>query len=204
VWAVKGLPNGHRLISSYTAKFLVEYDASGKEIWKFEDLPNKPYSVQRLPNGNTLVPVYGNEILEIRPDKSFARRIRVPETVKWAEQLENGRILVVFYSTGRIAELDDQGSILWEVGGMGNPYSVERLANGNTLVANRRNNKVVEVDREGNMVWSYDAAPSLYRAQRLPDGNTLVVSSGGAVEVDAGGEVVWQKNENGLRGIDRY
>jgi HEAT repeat protein len=204
VWAVKGLPNGHRLISSYTAKFLVEYDASGKEIWKFEDLPNKPYSVQRLPNGNTLVPVYGNEILEIRPDKSFARRIRVPETVKWAEQLENGRILVVFYTTGRIAELDDQGSILWEVGGMGNPYSVERLANGNTLVANRRNNKVVEVDREGNMVWSYDAAPSLYRAQRLPDGNTLVVSSGGAVEVDAGGEVVWQKNENGLRGIDRY
>ena len=87
---------------------------------------------------------------------------------------------------------------------MGNPYSVERLTNGNTLVANRRNNKVVEVDREGQMVWFYDAAPSLYRAQRLPDGNTLIVSSGGAVEVDAGGEVVWQKNENGLRGIDRY
>ena len=71
VWAVKGLPNGHRLISSYTDKFLVEYDAIGKEIWRFDDLPNKPYSVQRLPNGNTLVPIYGNEILEIRPGQIF-------------------------------------------------------------------------------------------------------------------------------------
>ena len=204
VWAVRGLPNGHRLVASYTSRFLVEFDAAGKEVWRFDDLPNKPYSVQRLPNGNTLVPIYGNEILEIRPDKSFARRIRVPETVKWADQLDNGRILVVFYNTGRIAELDEQGQIVWEVGGMGNPYSVQRLTNGNTLVANRRNNKVVEVDRDGQIVWSYDAKPSLYRAQRLPDGNTLIVSSSGAVEVDTDGEIVWERNETGLRGIDRY
>ncbi len=204
VWAVEGLPNGHRLISSYSKKFLVEYDAKGKEVWRVENLPGKPYSVQRLPNGNTLVPIYGSDILEIRPDKTIARRIRVPETVKWAQQLPNGRILVVLYNTGRIAELDDQGHILWQVGGMGNPYSVERLANGNNLVANRRNNKVVEVDREGEIVWSYDAKPSLYRAERLPDGNTLIVSSAGAVEVDSSGEIVWQKNENGLRGIDRF
>ena len=204
VWAVKGLNNGHRLIASYTSKFLVEYDAKGKEVWRFDNLPNKPYSVQRLPNGNTLVPIYGNEILEIRPDKSFARRIRLPETVKWAEQLENGRILVVLYSSGRIAELDEQGQILWSVGGMGQPYAVQRLTNGNTLVSNRRNNQVVEVDRNGQVVWSYNSKPSLYRAQRLPDGNTLIVSSTGAVEVDPGGEVVWQRNETGLRGIDRY
>lgn len=204
VWAVEGLMNGHRLIASYTSKFLVEYDAAGKEVWRFDNLPNKPYSVQRLPNGNTLVPVYGQEILEIRPDKTFARRIKVPETVKWAEQLENGRILVVFYTSGRIAELDPQGQILWSVAGMGQPYSVQRLANGNTLVANRRNNQVIEVDRSGQTVWSYAAKPSLYRAQRLPDGNTLIVCSTGAMEVNPSGEIVWQRSESGLRGIDRY
>lgn len=204
VWAVEGLPNGHRLVASYTSRFLVEYDANGKEVWRFDNLPNKPYSVQRLPNGNTLVPIYGNEILEIRPDKKFHRRIRVPETVKWAQQLDNDRILVVFYNSGRIAELDYEGRILWEVGGMGQPYSVERLGNGNTLVANRTENKVVEVDRDGQVVWSYNARPSVYRAQRLPNGNTLIVSSAGAVEVDPTGEVVWEKTENGLRGIDRY
>lgn len=204
VWAVEGLMNGHRLIASYTSKFLVEYDAAGKEVWRFDDLPNKPYSVQRLPNGNTLVPIYGQEILEIRPDKTFARRIKVPETVKWAEQLENGRILVVFYTSGRIAEIDTQGQILWSVGGMGQPYSVQRLDNGNTLVANRRNNQVLEVDRSGQTVWSYAAKPSLYRAQRLADGNTLIVSSTGAIEVNPRGEIVWQRSESGLRGIDRY
>jgi hypothetical protein len=204
VWAVQGLPNGHRLVASYTARFLVEYDASGKEVWRIDDLPNKPYSVQRLPNGNTLVPIYGNEILEIRPDKKFHRRIRVPETVKWAQQLDNERILVVFYNSGRIAELDYEGRILWEVGGMGQPYSCERLPNGNTLIANRTENKVVEVDRDGEIVWTYKAKPSVYRAQRLSNGNTLIVSSAGAVEVDPAGEVVWEKNENGLRGIDRY
>ncbi len=204
VWAVKGLENGHRLIASYTSRFLVEYDARGREVWRFDNLPNKPYSVQRLPNGNTLVPIYGNELLEIRPDKSFARRIKLPETVKWAEQLENGRILVVFYNTGRIAELDEQGRVLWDVTGMGQPYSVERLANGNTLVANRRNNQVVEVDRLGKIVWSYNAKPSLYRAQRLQDGNTLIVTSVGAFEITPGGEVAWQRLETGLRGIDRY
>jgi hypothetical protein len=204
VWAVQGLPNGHRLVASYTSRFLVEYDASGKEVWRVDELPNKPYSVQRLPNGNTLVPIYGNEILEIRPDKKFHRRIRVPETVKWAQQLDNERILVVFYNSGRIAELDYEGQIIWEVGGMGQPYSVERLANGNTLVANRTENKVVEVDRDGQVVWTYKARPSVYRAQRLANGNTLIVSSAGAVEVDPAGEVVWERNENGLRGIDRY
>ena len=119
VWAVKGLSNGHRLVASYTSKFIVEYDGAGKEVWRFDNLPNKPYSVQRLPNGNTLVPIYGNELLEIRPDKTFARRIRLPETVKYAEQLENGRILVVLYSSGRIAELDEQGERLLEIGRFG-------------------------------------------------------------------------------------
>ncbi len=204
VWTVRGLENGHRLVASYTGKFLVEYDNAGKEVWRFDDLPNKPYSIQRLPNGNTLVPVYGNEILEIRPDKTFARRIRLPETVKWAEQLENGRILVVFYNSGRIAELDNEGEVLWQVAGMGQPYSVERLGNGNTLVANRRNNQVVEVDRDGKIVWSFGAKPSLYRAQRLRNGNTLIVTSAGAVEIDPAGETVWSRDESGLRGIDRY
>ena len=204
VWTVRGLENGHRLVASYTGKFLVEYNNSGKEVWRFDDLPDKPYSIQRLPNGNTLVPIYGNELLEIRPDKTFARRISLPEPVKWAEQLENGRILVVFYTTGRIAELDELGHVLWQVGGMGQPYSVQRLGNGNTLVANRRNNQVVEVDRDGKVVWSYSSKPSLYRAQRLRNGNTLIVSSAGAVEIDPAGETVWERNESGLRGIDRY
>ncbi|WP_166819753.1 outer membrane protein assembly factor BamB family protein [Thalassoroseus pseudoceratinae] len=203
-WGCEGLPNGHRLIASYTGKFLVEFDAAGDEVWRFEELPDKPYSVQRLPNGNTLVPCYGGQLLEIRPDKSIAWELELPERAKSAQMLESGNILLVLYNSGRVVEINRDGTIVWEVEGMERPYSVQRLPNGHTLVANRTENRVVEINRAGEELWSYQSEPSLYRAQRLPDGHTLIVSSAGLVEVDSAGNVVWSREEAGLRGADRY
>ncbi len=203
-WGCQGLSNGHRLIASYTGKFLVEFDAAGEEVWRFDELPDKPYSVQRLPNGNTLVPCYGGQLLEIRPDKSVAWELELPERAKSAQMLESGNILLVLYNSGRVVEIDRDGTVVWEVEGMERPYSVQRLPNGHTLVANRTENRVVEINRAGEELWSFQSEPSLYRAQRLPDGHTLVVSSAGLVEVDSTGTVVWSRDEAGLRGADRY
>ncbi len=203
-WGCEGLANGHRLIASYTGKFLVEFDAAGDEVWRFDELPDKPYSVQRLPNGNTLVPCYDGQLLEIRPDKSIAWELELPERAKSAQMLESGNILLVLYNSGRVVEIDREGTIVWEVEGMERPYSVQRLPNGHTLVANRTENRVVEINRAGEELWSFQSEPSLYRAQRLPDGHTLIVSSAGLVEVDNAGTVVWTREEAGLRGADRY
>jgi outer membrane protein assembly factor BamB len=204
VWACRGLPNGHRLVASYTGKMLVEYDATGEVVWKCVELPDKPYDVQRLPNGNTLVPCYNGEIVEVRPDHGIAWRLQLPERAKSAQALENGNILLVLYSSGRVVEIDRSGEVVWEAAGMDRPYSVQRLSNGNTLVANRTGNRVVEIDRQGTEVWSYEAKLSLYQAQRLPDGGTLVVGSSGVVEVDRQGREVWSLPQNGLRGAHRY
>jgi outer membrane protein assembly factor BamB len=204
VWGCQGLPNGHRLAASYTGKAVVEYDASGKVVWQYTDLPDKPYGVQRLPNGNTLVPCYDNELIEIRPDKSIAWQFRLPERAKAAQMLENGNVLLAYYTSGRVVEMNREGQVVWEVGNMQRPYFVQRLPDGHTLVANRTGDRVVEVDHDGKEVWSYVARPSLYAAQRLPGGNTLVVSSSGLVEVDRAGTVVWSRPESGMRGVCRY
>jgi len=48
---VEVLPNNHVLVTQYTE--VAEYDTSGRQVWKAPF--QRPTSVQRLPNGNTLV-----------------------------------------------------------------------------------------------------------------------------------------------------
>lgn len=203
-WACQGLPNGHRLMASYTDSVLLEYDATGEKVWEFKDLPGKPYSVQRLENGNTLVPCYNSEIVEIRPNGSIAWRQKLPDRAKYAQMLDSSLILLVYYNSGRVVEIDRQGKEQWSIDGMQRPYGVQRLDNGNTLVANRGGNLVVEVDREGKRVWEFTHKSSLYYAQRLPNGNTLVTGSSSVIEVNSKGETVHDFGVSGVRGSHRF
>jgi hypothetical protein len=47
------LPNGRILLPQYANNRVIEYDADGKAVW--EATAQQPTSVQRLPNGHTLV-----------------------------------------------------------------------------------------------------------------------------------------------------
>ena len=199
------LPNGHRVVASYSGRFVAEYDAAGKEIWKKTGLPTSPYSVRWLSNGNKLVACYtSKKVLEIRPDKTIAWEVALPDKPKDARRLDNGNTLVALYTKARIIEIDRVGKIVWEIPAGDRTYSAQRLENGNTLVCQYTKGAVVEYDRTGRLVWSISGSGRMYDAQRLPNGNTLFVDTAGAHEVAPGGDIVWEYKSTGLRRALRY
>ncbi len=213
VWAVPvtrpygchALPNGHRLVASYSGRFVAEFDETGKEIWRADNLPTSPYSVQRLENGNTLVACYtSRKVIEIRPDKSIAWQITLKGKPKDARRLENGNTLIAVYSPGVVLEVNSKGEIVRRLAAGTGTYSAQRLPNGNTLICHYTAAKVVEYDREGRTVWTQAGQKRMYDAQRLPNGNTLYVDSIGVHEVDPEGNRIWTHNAAGARRAIRF
>ena len=204
-WGCQGLPNGHRLVASYSARAVYEYDAQGRLVWEKNGLPSSPYSAERLENGNTLVSCYSaNKLLEFAPDGSLAHEIALPDHPRDARRLDNGRTLVALYTSQRVVEVDPDGTIVWEVRDMNRPVAVQRLDNGNTLVCQYFGKQVVEIDREGKTVWFQSGLEYPYDAQRLPTGNTLIVDRNGVQEVDPAGNPVWQQPGSGATSVWRY
>ena len=188
-WGCQGLPNGHRLVAVYSHSLVIEYDDSGKEIWRKDRLPGPPYSVQRLDNGNTLVACADvNQLVEIAPDGSTTT-ISVQGRPMSAQRLENGNTLVALQQGNRVVEVDRAGKVVWEARTMNPPGHAVRLENGNTLVCLTYGRQVVEYDPAGkNVVWKTSVSlTNPYVAQRLPSGNTLVADHVGLHEIDAGG-----------------
>jgi outer membrane protein assembly factor BamB len=204
-WGCQGLPNGHRLVTTYSPqRSIIEFDQAGKEIWRKDNLPGQPFSLERLDNANTLVTCSNNQILEYAPDGSIAWQQQLIGTPRDAQRLENGNTLVAMYTTQEIIEIDRQGQEVWKLENINRPVSAQRLPNGNTLVIEAGGAKLVELDQNGKEVWTPNIPLSIYDAQRLPNGNTLVVGSTGATEFDPQGKVVWQFNQPGMRGVHRF
>ncbi|MCH7989483.1 MAG: PQQ-binding-like beta-propeller repeat protein, partial [Planctomycetes bacterium] len=204
-YSCQGLPNGHRLVASYTNQTVVEFDQEGKEVWKVDKLPSSPFSVRRLPNGNTLIACYrSRKVLEFKPDKSIAWEVKLKDSPRDARRLENGNTLVALYDSDRIVELNRKGEIVWQLSNMKRPQSAQRLENGNTLISLYYAGEIVEVDRDGNVVWSKKGLKRPYYAQRLPNGNTIICSFSGVREFNVKGDVVWEKIGPGLRKAFRY
>jgi len=198
-WAAFGMPNGHRLVLLLQASAIVEYDAKGAEVARLDNLPGSPISVQRLANGNTLFAAGGgNQVFEVRPNKSVAWSALVGGTPTDAKRLANGHTLVALWGNDVVVELDRGGKIVRELA-VKRPYHVQRLRNGNTLVCANQGTQVVELDGTGKVVWSRDGLQNCYSAQRLANGSTLIADSRGLGEVDPDGQVRWlHRTTNGL------
>jgi hypothetical protein len=67
------LPSGRVIVPQYSQNRVVEFDPEGKQIWSAD--VQQPTSVQRLPNGNTLVASrYGRYVVELdRSGKEVSR-----------------------------------------------------------------------------------------------------------------------------------
>jgi hypothetical protein len=191
-----------------------------------------PCSVERLPNGNTLIADggywsgLGSEILEVdltgrvvwqysNSDLVFAHSARV---------LRNGNILITDTWNDRLLEIDRKGNTVWvsEEWGKGTgllsdgshlryPNDARETEEGRFLISDRNNGRVVEIDRGGDIIWTYDKLEHCHGSDRIPDGNTIVASSNEnrVVEIDPEGNVVWVYGDgspdvlNWPRDIDR-
>jgi hypothetical protein len=210
-WQVPGyardgmvLPNGNVLVS--ISGQALEYKKGTQDIvWSYKlDERNKELgTVNRLPNGNTLVVERGvlPRLLEIDPAGKIAVEVPLlPESdnahmqTRMARKLPNGNYLVPHLLAYKVKEYQPDGTVVREIvtdleefGGReprNMPFTAILLPNDNILVNLTNGEKTVEFDAEGGVAWRCDNShvEDCLRdpcgAQRLPNGNTVIASYG--------------------------
>jgi outer membrane protein assembly factor BamB len=186
---------------------VVEIDEHQKEVWTAgpEQGLKKPYSVQRLANGHTLVgDADGARVLEFAPDRRVVWKWEKPEmAAEWPRMVrrtEAGTTLVTYQHAGEVWEINQAGETVWKhkVGTGRFPYQAIRLPNGNTLICMVDPGEVVEVNPAGKTVRSVGGANGSVRMSWIA--GVAILSNGGlmladftsrrVVEVDAEGRMV--------------
>ncbi|MDG2186612.1 MAG: hypothetical protein P8K79_13120 [Mariniblastus sp.] len=211
VWKTKGgakdatrFENGHILIT-YKDE-VVEFDRAKKIVWQYkkDSADAELVSAWRLPGGQTLITVLGNQprLIEVNPDGKVSKTIPVdPEQTdnhhmqtRMARKLPNGNYLAPHLLGFSVKEYTPSGEVIADLktdtehfGGPQTkhwPFTAIRLENGNTLVGCTYGNRVVEFDAKGQVVWELenDDVDGIIKdacgIQRLPNGNTVVTSYG--------------------------
>lgn len=185
------LPDGRLLVGDSRDSLIYEMDTLGHIGWKHSGVA--PTSLQRLPNGNTVVSTY-QSILEITREGKTVFAYKTQGHTYHARKLPDGHYIWID-ACGEIGELDEKGTLLAKVK-LGNSLawgSIERLRNGRYLVALGGVGKVQEVDMTGKVYWEKTVA-NPNRAVRLANGHTLVASHADATvyEFDPHGNERWK------------
>ncbi|HRW30317.1 MAG TPA: hypothetical protein P5227_09990, partial [Emcibacteraceae bacterium] len=73
----------------------------------------------------------------------------------YVQRLDNGNTLISARAISKIVEVDQNGTVVWDVGKplIDTQYSAVRLKNGNTLIADAGHTRVIEIDPDKNIVW---------------------------------------------------
>ncbi len=199
-----GTPNGHRIISSYRSRTIDEYDAAGKKIWTLSGVSGTVTSLQRLPNGNTLV-CFSNQVREYSPDKKNVWTYQKRGVyVLSATRLMNGNTLLALHNNKKVAEVDPKGNTVWEMTLPFNSRSAQRLDNGNTLVCNSNARSVHEYTPDKKEVSSMTFTEQTHVAQRLSNGNTFIRNYQGVYEYNPSGKLIWSKSYRNVRAAHRF
>jgi hypothetical protein len=185
------LSGGRLLIGDSRASLIYEIDTHGSIAWKHFGI--SPTSLQRLPNGNTLISTY-QKIIELSRDGKITFEYATQGHTYHARKTADNRYLWID-ACGEIGEIDETGKLLakTKVGGGLAWGSIEPLRNGRCLVALGGIGKVLEVDMKGKIYWE-KAVSNPNRAVRLANGHTLVASHGDRCiyEFDAQGNERWK------------
>lgn len=219
------LPEGRWLVQTSFGN-VVELDAQGKEVWKFEagktdkGGPIEIHAFRRLPNGLTMIAQSGAaRIIEVDKDLKIVHSI--PLTVpnpdphrdtRLVRPTPNGNYIVAHEALGLAREYDRTGKIVWEYNVGSKLYSAVRLANGNTLIGTGDGHRVIEVNANKEVVWELKQGdiPGVTLAwitmvERLDNGNTWIVNCHAGpdnpqvLEVAADKKVVWS-----FKDFDRF
>ncbi len=162
-----------------------------------------PMSVERLPNGNTVIADGGglNSYRCRAVEVDSLGRLEwayLGSDVSWshsARRGSDGNTVITGTEVNRVIEVDPGGRVVWEhSAGLNYPNEAWPLPGGNVLITDRLNNRVIEVDRDGNIAWSCTTLFRPHGGRRLSNGNLLVCDAAvdGVLEFDPAGNVVWQ------------
>jgi hypothetical protein len=104
---VRVLPGNRVLVSEHGGLRITERDFKGNILWQTNDLPEQPYNVQRLANGNTFV-ASRTHLMEFDAAAKAVLDIHVEEAVA-ACKLPDGQI-VYLTASGKCIRLDASGT----------------------------------------------------------------------------------------------
>jgi len=220
---VQLLPSNH-IMYLLPGNGIYEIDRSGTVLWSYLD-SQASHDFKRLPNGNTLIN-RGNEdtkdtaqVIEVDPQGKiiwswYAKSAydKAPYSsisnegwthINAVTRLPNGNTLVNMRNFNITAEINPQGSVVWQYdwSSIGqNPHEPELQPNGNILVnLHPQPTLIVEINpKTSEIVWRYNIQgtptfhPETRDADRLPNGNTLMNNGVSLIEVTPAKEIVWQ------------
>lgn len=136
------------------APVALEIDGAGAVVWRSTDFQH-PISVKASSDGGRLIAGrVRSKVALLSSGGTVLDTITVPAATD-ADFLPDGRLLVTSEREGVVRELDRDGRVLWQYGGLKGPRDADRLPNGNTLICDSRASRVIEVDRAGTVVWEY-------------------------------------------------
>jgi hypothetical protein len=191
-WGCCAEADGRRLAVDYKQRYVVEFDAGGRERWRKNNLPSGATDVKSLDSGRVLLSLpQSGEVIEIDRSGQTVWKAVLAGLPTTAQRLENGNTLINLQSAGEVVELDPQQQVVWRLKGLQKSHTAQALENGNVLVCEMDLGKVAEYDRSGKIVWSKDGFTNPAQAQRIADGHTLVADAAGLHEIDPAGKETW-------------
>lgn len=232
-WGIQGLPNGHRLATSFQARYAIEFDREGNEVWRSEGrLPFYPTSIERLPNGNTLI---GGRDLEDRYgvavelgrdgtllEDTLARLAFKPYDLRMQA---TGRLLATCTYDNLVCQFERDGTRVAHstIDGLDRPESARRELNGHLLVVDNGGQdrqvadrlrgvrrivhpgRVLEYDEDLKLVHTTtNESSEICDAVRLGNGNLLILDKQAIKEVDREGKELWSKELTGGKRLSAF
>jgi hypothetical protein len=194
------LRNGHRLVTDFHGRRVLEYDRDWKELRQIE-ISFQPRGSHPLPDGRLLV--IGMHLFEII-DRAGVTKSRIPaprRNMTGSLLLSSERFLVTCNDDGAILELDLNGHVKWRLKVANHPRSIQVLQDGRLLVADFR--QAVIYSPEGKAEWSY-ALDGVRSAEQLPSGNLLLAHERGLTILDLGKRTLWEMPVPARRGRGFY
>jgi hypothetical protein len=164
--ACQRLPNGNTLIATNAEIF--EVTPLGKRIFGYPGRNGSIFSAERLRNGHLVYATYEGNLVELDGQQQEIRKFKFERPTDGkitVDVLPGGRYLIPLSASGKVAEFDGSGKIVWQCS-VAKPNSAKRLPNGNVLVCSRQDCRVVEVDRAGKVVWELRQEGHLFRVHR--------------------------------------
>ena len=156
--------------------------------------------VQLLENGNILFA--DGRVVEVTPEKETVFQYAPPRGKEGSftcRRLENGNTLVGENYSGKVMEIEPDGSVAFELQTKfttDNQHHrmryVRKLDNGNYLVDHSGDHLVREYTPTGEIVWEQKVPNIAFAAERLENGNTLISSLDQITEYAPDGNIVWE------------
>ncbi len=215
--SVELTPCGRILFSYKEGARLI--DRQGNTVWDYTDVADSAelQTATKLADGGVLLAICGNpaRIVEldtlgqVRKEVTYDLGIPVPHAqFRRVAKSANGNYLIPVVTTGKLLEVDGNGTLVKEYEPGGNPFAVEELASGDLLVPIGDGHALVIVERAtGNVTpvarqHDIEGVELQFVAQSSKIGDNYLISnwfghienktaSPQLIEIDPQGKVVW-------------